>query len=118
MGDQPETSRVNADRIRLGRLELCGLLAAFFILCSPFIYLVRYDQVSEMQEPAGSQFVGSSKCGTCHKVAYEKWRGSHHDLAMDVATAETVLGDFNTSYSDPHNGVTSRFFTSVNRYFV
>jgi len=118
MNEQPESSSTNADRTRLGRLELCGLVAAFFILCSPFIYLVRHGLVPELQEPAGSQFVGSSKCGTCHKIAYEKWRGSHHDLAMDVATVETVLGDFNTSYTDPYNGVTSRFFTSDNKYFV
>ena len=26
--------------------------------------------------------------------AYEAWKGSHHDLAMDVATEESVLGDF------------------------
>jgi len=31
---------------------------------------------------------------SCHQDYYDKWEGSHHDLAMDVATEDTVLGDF------------------------
>ena len=38
---------------------------------------------------------------------------------MDVATSETVLGNFNDiSYTDPYNDVTSRFFTRNAKYFV
>lgn len=47
----------------------------------------------------------------------EKWRGSHHDLAMQVATPETVLGDFDgTRYT--HFGVTSSFERRGNQFFV
>ena len=37
------------------------------------------------------------------------WKGSHHDLAMDVATEKTVLGDFDDA-TLTHFGVMSRFF--------
>ncbi len=47
----------------------------------------------------------------------EVWTGSHHDLAMQPATAETVLGDFgDVTYT--HFDVTSRFSERDGKYFV
>ena len=55
------------------------------------------------------EFVDSRLCWDCHQAEYESWKGSHHDLAMQEATSETILGDFeNTSFS--HFGVTTHFF--------
>jgi tetratricopeptide (TPR) repeat protein len=62
-------------------------------------------------------FVGSAACGGCHESEMTAWRGSHHDLAMQQATAETVLGDFDGA-SFTHAGVTSRFFRRDGRFFV
>jgi len=33
-------------------------------------------------------------CGGCHAEQVAAWTGSHHDLAMQAATPQTVLGDF------------------------
>ena len=64
-------------------------------------------------------FTGSEACRDCHAAEYQNWRGSHHDLAMDVATEETVLGDFEeTRYIDPHNQVSSRFFRENGKFMV
>ena len=49
-------------------------------------------------------FVGSEDCKSCHKREYDLWKGSHHDLAMDVASDETMLGDFNDATLE-HHGV-------------
>lgn len=54
-------------------------------------------------------YVGRSACVECHQNASDQWQGSHHDLAMDVATTETVLGDFNDATLE-HFGVSSRMF--------
>ena len=43
---------------------------------------------------SGPGFVGTDVCASCHPTEAELWRGSHHDLAMQAATPETVLGDF------------------------
>jgi tetratricopeptide (TPR) repeat protein len=62
-------------------------------------------------------FAGSASCVDCHEEATRAWTGSHHDLAMQVASEATVLGDFeNASFS--HFGVTSRFFKRDGRFFV
>ena len=49
---------------------------------------------SPLQPADGPTFVGSAACGGCHQSEMVAWRGSHHDLAMQEATAETALGDF------------------------
>ena len=45
-------------------------------------------------EAEGATFVGSAACAPCHPQQQELWTGSQHDLAMQPATEETVLGDF------------------------
>jgi predicted CXXCH cytochrome family protein len=62
-------------------------------------------------------YVGDVACGECHAAEHRRWRGSHHDLAMEVASAETVSGDFDDA-EFTHQGVTSRFFRRDGRYFV
>ena len=62
-------------------------------------------------------FVDDAGCATCHPFEFERWRGSHHDLAMDPATEETVLGDFEDAVFE-RAGVASRFFRRDGGFFV
>jgi predicted CXXCH cytochrome family protein len=39
--------------------------------------------------------VDQAQCQGCHSAQVKDWQGSHHQLAMQEATAHTVLGDFN-----------------------
>ena len=51
-------------------------------------------------------YVGSEQCKTCHSEIYNSWSQSHHGLAMQKATDETVLGNFNNfefRYFDEEN---------------
>ena len=62
-------------------------------------------------------YVGSRNCKDCHEQAYKDWRGSHHDLAMDHATEQTVVADFgDTTFT--HHGITSRFFREDGKFVV
>jgi len=61
--------------------------------------------------------VGSAACVGCHQVEFDAWRSSHHDLAMQQATSDTVLGDFSDAELTSH-GVTSRFFMRDGKFFV
>jgi Flp pilus assembly protein TadD len=65
----------------------------------------------------GARFVGLRECERCHPAATARWRGSHHDLAMQEATETTVLGDFNNT-TFTHFGVTSTFSRRDGKYFV
>ena len=65
----------------------------------------------------GVAYINEATCAECHQAEHQAWTGSHHDLAMQPATAKTVLGDFgNATFT--HLGVTSRFFTREGRFIV
>jgi len=53
----------------------------------------------------------------CHETEHNEWIDSHHDRAMQVATEDTVLGDFSDS-TFTKDGVTSRFSRQEDTFFV
>ncbi len=67
--------------------------------------------------PRGSDFVSSQVCSECHAEQFGRWKGSHHDLAMQHATEETVLGDFSDVVLE-HDGRTTRFFRRDGSFWV
>ncbi|MEQ8516791.1 MAG: multiheme c-type cytochrome, partial [Chromatocurvus sp.] len=69
------------------------------------------------EPPEHGDFVGSESCAGCHAGAFEQWRGSHHQLAMQPPTPETVLGDFADAIFT-YNGVTTRFYREGERFMV
>jgi len=62
-------------------------------------------------------YVGSQKCAGCHEEEHKAWQNSHHDLAMQPATEETVLGDFNNSKFD-YFGTISKFYKKDNQFYA
>ncbi len=89
------------------------------ILAISLSLVVALAAVRGQAEPAppSPAFVGGKTCATCHAAEAEAWTGSHHDLAMQEATADTVLGDFDDA-TFTRFGVTSRFFRKDGAFFV
>lgn len=68
--------------------------------------------------PAGTaNHVGAARCAECHRSEFRAWQDSHHDLAMQPAGPETVLGNFDGATFD-YADVTSTFRQRAGRYFV
>lgn len=62
-------------------------------------------------------WVGRAACVDCHASAAHAFAGSDHDFAMDVATDESVLGDFDdVAFSDC--GSVTRFFRRGESFMV
>ena len=80
---------------------------------SLFIFLAGTSTLNA----AENEFTGSKSCFACHAEQQQTWQGSHHDLAMQHATEETMLGDFNNSEFTA-NGVISRFFRKDGKFWV
>ena len=85
-----------------------------FILFS-FLLLGSSDN-SHATEPSPN-YVGSQKCASCHAQEHKAWQNSHHDLAMQPATEETVAGDFNNTTFN-YFGTVSEFFKKDDLFFV
>jgi tetratricopeptide (TPR) repeat protein len=62
-------------------------------------------------------YVGSERCASCHRAEFDKWKGSHHGLAMQPASAQTVLGDFKDSTFELR-GLRWRFFRKGSKFMV
>lgn len=78
-----------------------------------FIFLVSVSGINA----AENEFTGSKSCVACHAGQQRGWQGSHHDLAMQHASKDTMLGDFDNSGFSA-NGITSRFFTKDGKFWV
>ncbi len=103
------------------RILLAGLLAASLgwalSACRERAAPAAAPAPTPLPRSAGATFVGGDTCQSCHAEEYERWKGSHHDLAMQEAKEETVLGDFG-GRSFTHFGVKSTFFRRNGKAFV
>lgn len=76
-----------------------------------------------MPAPAGAQvdsaaeYVGVEDCAGCHQTERERWKRSHHAVAMEIATPATVLGDF-SGVSVENFGVVSTFSRVGDKFMV
>ncbi|MDX1405051.1 MAG: tetratricopeptide repeat protein [Woeseiaceae bacterium] len=87
---------------------------------APFLALLTAaceQPTAELQPPQPMRFAGSEACRECHLPQYQLWQPSHHALAMQEATADTVLGDF-SDVDFTYFGTTSRFFTRDGAFMV
>jgi hypothetical protein len=64
-----------------------------------------------------AKFVGAAECATCHEQESTRWRGSHHQQAMQPAADATVLGDFEHG-SFNNNSIASSFFRNGPKFMV
>lgn len=79
------------------------------------ILLLSSIQVDAANDSAS--YVGRETCKSCHVEQDNLWQGSHHDLAMQHADDETVLGDFsNITFS--YDGITSKFYKHDDKFMV
>jgi tetratricopeptide (TPR) repeat protein len=103
----PPAANRRARWIGLGAIVLVLLVGA----------LVWADWHYGLPEGAEAHYVGRQSCIDCHQPQHASWTGSHHDLAMDLATEKTVLGNFNNAELT-HYGITSRMFRRDGKFFI
>jgi Flp pilus assembly protein TadD len=96
------------------RLWITAILA---VVCSLATAYVWADWYYGVPDDAQAAYIGRQSCIQCHQQEHEAWTGSHHDLAMDLASEATVLGDFDDAQLE-HHGVTSKMFRRDGKYFI
>ena len=96
-------------------LRIIVILAAFVLVS--LLGTAAVDWWTCLPEGTSARYVGRQSCVQCHARQVEDWTGSDHDLAMDLATPETVLGDFDDAELD-HFGLTSRMFRRGEDFYI
>ena len=77
----------------------------------------NYYEISKTSHSDIDGYVGDVACIDCHQTEVDLWKGSHHDLAMQIADESTILGDFN-NVETTIDGVSYYFFKRGEDYFV
>jgi len=98
--------------------KILGTISTAVIVLSVPLSVLRHGASGDL--PGGgdkAEFVGRESCRPCHEKEFASWLNSDHDRAMDLATEETVLGDFDDAEFSSH-GITSRFFRLDDRFMV
>ena len=95
------------------KISIISLFFIGFTSCGDSSKEIPYE---EEVKYATAEFVGSASCMECHQDEFEKWKGSHHDLAMQIADSTTVLANFNTSFT--YKKVENQFFIKGDEFFV
>jgi predicted CXXCH cytochrome family protein len=91
--------------------------AVFAIVLAAAGLLSVHSAKAEPQTDPPATFVGAQACVGCHAPEADRWKNSHHALAMQKATATTVLGDF-TNATLTHHGVTTTFSRDGGKFMV
>jgi predicted CXXCH cytochrome family protein len=66
---------------------------------------------------ARATFVGAAACAGCHGTENAAWQNSQHAKAMQHATVDSVLGDFNNARFN-YGGIVSTFFRRDGKFFI
>jgi predicted CXXCH cytochrome family protein len=107
---------------RRAPIVVAGIAATVVALAfGAWYYLGRDAAVRPAPAAAGpalaATYVADALCGNCHANAMAAWRGTHHQRAMEPATAQTVLGDFSGA-KFTHLGATTTFAQRDGKYFI
>jgi|WetSurMetagenome_2_1015567.scaffolds.fasta_scaffold01796_3 tetratricopeptide (TPR) repeat protein len=110
---------MEAERLQEQRpWRMAGIIATLGIALSVPLYLAVHALRGPRETaPPEALYVGSQSCAPCHKPEFEKWKGSHHALAMLPPRPDTVLGNFADATFDDA-GQVSRFTARGGKYFV
>jgi predicted CXXCH cytochrome family protein len=99
------------------RLRRLIMLAGATIVAAALASLFVYSSLARRRRTAVATYVGSQSCMLCHAAKAARWRGSHHDLAMQPATDSTVSGNFSNARFT-YAGVTTTFSRHAGQFVV
>jgi predicted CXXCH cytochrome family protein len=128
---KPIKNMLEITTVGKGKRNLVVLLSIIMLvgLVTGGVYFTRTPPVTVIQpatslvkpEPAmpfvAKDFVGAGACKQCHQAEFEAWQGSDHNLAMQEANEQTVLGDFKNA-KFKHDDVESTFFKRDDKFMV
>jgi len=95
------------------------IIFSFFISCNSKSDQNNYKKLADSSNMHQyiDGYVGDKNCVSCHEKENDLWKGSHHDLAMQIANDSTVLGDFN-DVKIQIDGVKYHFYKEDKKFLV
>ena len=106
-------------RWALGMAGVLLALAVLVWLAWPHAHAPQQGSGSPPPATPGitATFVGTPVCAACHQAQHRAWQGSHHELAMQAASAVSVLAPFKGERFT-EAGVTAVFSQRQGKFYV
>ena len=102
-------------------ISIGALLAGAAVLAAIVFWSQRGETIlGRSAMPAAiapARYIGGAECASCHAQESAAWKGSDHDLAMQIADEKTILGNFGDA-KFTYAETTSTFFRRDGKYFV
>jgi predicted CXXCH cytochrome family protein len=123
---KPATKEQRSSLLSTSNLRLVAALLIVVVIAAAIWFFVIHRRAADYTESVqnvwkiNASYVDNQTCKECHQKEFQDWTGSDHERAMQPASSETMLGDFNNSqFSTFSNyGVTSHFFKRDGKFFV
>ena len=109
-------------RPRSRRAWIAGYAALAVVLAAAGAFWAQHAGSPAGPSPAlvtvaDARYVGGAECASCHAKELAAWKGSDHDLAMQIADEKSVLGNF-AGAKFSYAGTTSTFSQRDGKFFV
>lgn len=98
-------------------MRLKNIVVIVILIAICIVGYLLADFYRDSPEQTEARYVGRDSCVDCHTTQAALFHGSDHDLAMDLATDESVLASFEDQTIE-HHGITSRMFRSGQKFMV
>ena len=104
------------------RAWVAGLAVLAAVVVGGVLLWTQRDKLPASAAPTtvavtAAEYVGGAECATCHAKESAAWKGSDHDLAMQIADGKSVLGNFgNAKFA--YAGTTSTFSQRNGKFYV
>ena len=118
----PVPNGATPTRPRSRRAWIAGYAALAVVLAAAGAFWAQHAGSPAGPSPAlvtvaDARYVGGAECASCHAKELAAWKGSDHDLAMQIADEKSVLGNF-AGAKFSYAGTTSTFSQRDGKFFV
>jgi tetratricopeptide (TPR) repeat protein/nitrate/TMAO reductase-like tetraheme cytochrome c subunit len=117
MSDQNRMRQLLFAAVRTGQVRFWTIAVMMIVISVVAGAYFATDYYTGLPAQINPTYVGRQSCIECHQDQADLFNGSHHDLAMDVATDDTVRAKFDGTTLE-HYGVTSRMYRDGDRFMV
>jgi predicted CXXCH cytochrome family protein len=99
---------------------LKSLVLTLFIVITVFatVSFLRPNYLGLRQGKADENYLKSTDCKSCHEGHFESWDKTHHSKMTQIASTESVVGDFEKSNHFEFLGVKSHMERKGEEFFI
>jgi predicted CXXCH cytochrome family protein len=97
-----------------------SVVVTLFVAVSIFatVSVLRPKYIGLREGKADENYLKSTDCKACHEGHFQSWDKTHHSKMTQLASSESVLGDFEKNHTFEYLGVKSKMQRRGGEFFI